>query len=172
MAERKLPQNIDAEMAVLGCAFLTDYAKDKICEELNADMFLIEANRRIWEAIYELYQKKTPLDSATVTNEINKKGSIDSLGGIEYLSEVIDSVITSANVDYYIDIVKDKALRRALISVTNDINVEAYNEEKETSDVITESITSLKYSIPPIESILPFLLISFVTVAESSGIFF
>ena len=136
MAERKLPQNIEAEMAVLGCAFLTDYAKDKVCEELSVDMFLVEANKRIFEAIYELFQKKAPLDSATVTNEISKKVSINSIGGIEYLSEVVDSVISAANVDHYISIVKDKALRRALINVTNDINVEAYDEERETSEVI------------------------------------
>ena len=106
MAERKLPQNLEAEMNVLGCAFLTTYALEKVCEELSSDMFLSEANKRIFEAIYELHQNKIPLDSATVKNEIEKKGSINIIGGIEYLSDVIDSVITAANVDYYIDIVK------------------------------------------------------------------
>ena len=139
MAERKLPQNIEAEMQVLGCAFLTDYALDKICDELSADMFLTESNRRIFEAIYDLYNNKVPLDSATVTNEINKRVNIESIGGLEYLSEVVDSVITAANVDHYINIVKDKALRRALINVTNEINVEAYDEEKDTTDVIDDA---------------------------------
>lgn len=139
MAERKLPQNLEAEMNVLGCAFLTNYALDKVCEELTPEMFLSEPNRRIFEAIYTLHQNKIPLDSATVKNEIEKKGSINGIGGIEYLSEVIDSVITAANVDYYIDIVRDKALRRRLIDVTTNIATDAYNEEEETNDLIDDA---------------------------------
>ena len=139
MAERKLPQNLEAEMNVLGCAFLTTYALEKVCEELSSDMFLSEANKRIFEAIYELHQNKIPLDSATVKNEIEKKGSINIIGGIEYLSDVIDSVITAANVDYYIDIVRDKALRRKLIDVTTNITTNAYNEESDTNDIIDDA---------------------------------
>ena len=139
MAERKLPQNLEAEMNVLGCAFLTTYALEKVCEELSSDMFLSEANKRIFEAIYELHQNKIPLDSATVKNEIEKKGSINIIGGIEYLSDVIDSVITAANVDYYTDIVRDKALRRKLIDVTTNITTNAYNEESDTNDIIDDA---------------------------------
>ena len=139
MAERTMPQNLEAEMNVLGCAFLTKYAEDKICEELDSDMFFSEANKRIFTAIKTLHQNKIPLDSATVKNEIDKKGSISSIGGIEYLSDVIDSVISSANVDYYIDIVRDKALRRKLIEVTNNIITDSYNEEEETNELIDDA---------------------------------
>ena len=139
MAERKVPQNLEAEMAVLGCSFLTNYALDKVCEELDSDMFISEPNRRIFDAIKSLHQSKIPLDSATVKNEIEKKGSINLIGGIEYLSEVIDSVITAANVDYYIDIVREKALRRKLIDVTNTITSSAYDEEENTNDLIDDA---------------------------------
>lgn len=139
MAERKLPQNLEAEMNVLGCAFLTGNALDKVCEELDEDMFFSEANRRIFEAIKNLHQNKIPLDSATVKNEIEKKGSINGIGGIEYLSDVIDSVITAANIDYYIDIVREKALRRKLIDVTTGITTNAYNEEEDTNDLIEDA---------------------------------
>ena len=139
MAERIMPQNLDAEMNALGCAFLTPYALDKVCEELSADMFFSEANKRIFEAIKSLHQNKIPLDSATVKNEIEKKGSINGIGGIEYLSDVIDSVISAANIDYYIDIVRDKALRRKLIDTTNAITTNAYNEEEDTNDLIDDA---------------------------------
>lgn len=139
MAERKMPQNLEAEMQVLGCAFLTSYAYDKVCEELEKEMFFSEANKRIFEAINFLHQNKIPLDSATVKNEIEKHGSINEIGGIEYLSEVIDSVISASNIDYYIDIVKEKALRRRLIDVTNLINTSAYNEEEETNELIDDA---------------------------------
>ena len=139
MAERKMPQNLDAETNALGSAFLTTYALDKICEELAPDMFFSEANRRIFEAINSLHQNKIPLDSATVKNEIEKKGSINSIGGIEYLSDVIDSVVSAANIDYYIDIIRDKALRRKLINTTNEISADAYNEEEDTNDLIDDA---------------------------------
>ena len=139
MAERKPPQNLEAEMSVLGCAFLTSYALDKICEELDEDMFISEPNKRIFSAIKSLHQNNIPLDSATVKNEIEKKGSINTIGGIEYLSEVIDSVITASNVDYYIDIVREKALRRKLIDVTNSITTFAYDEDSDTNDLIDDA---------------------------------
>ena len=139
MAERKPPQNLEAEMSVLGCAFLTSYALDKICEELDEDMFISEPNKRIFSAIKNLHQNNIPLDSATVKNEIEKKGSINTIGGIEYLSEVIDSVITASNVDYYIDIVREKALRRKLIDVTNSITTFAYDEDSDTNDLIDDA---------------------------------
>ena len=139
MAERVKPQNIEAEMNVLGCAFLTKYAEDKLCEELDDEMFSSERNKRIFNAIKSLHQNKIPLDSATVKNEIEKKGSINGIGGIEYLSDVIDSVISAANIDYYIDIVRDKALRRKLIDTTNAITTNAYNEEEDTNDLIDDA---------------------------------
>ena len=136
MAERKLPQNIEAEMAVLGSCFLSTNALEKVCEELTSDMFFIEANKHIFDAIYELHQNKIPLDSTTVKNEIEKKVTISSIGGVEYLSEVIDSVITAANVEYYIDIIREKALRRKLIEVSTNITTSAFDEENDTNDVI------------------------------------
>ena len=139
MAERLMPQNLEAEMNALGCAFLTGYALDKVCEELDSDMFFSEANRRIFDAIKSLHQNKIPLDSATVKNEIEKKGPINNIGGIEYLSDVIDSVVSAANIDYYIDIVRDKALRRKLIDTTNAITTNAYNEEEDTNDLIDDA---------------------------------
>ena len=136
MAERKLPQNIEAEMSVLGACFLSTQALQKVCEELTSEMFFIEANKHIFNAIYELHENKIPLDSTTVKNEIEKKVSLDSIGGVEYLSEVIDSVITAANVEYYIDIIREKALRRKLIEVSTNITTSAFDEDSDTNDII------------------------------------
>ncbi|MBQ3021502.1 MAG: replicative DNA helicase [Bacilli bacterium] len=136
MAERKMPQNLEAEMSILGACFLSSYALDKVCEEVSSDIFFSEANKKIFEAIYELHQNKIPLDSTTLINQIEKKDNINSIGGVEYLSEVIDSVITAANIDYYIDIVRDKALRRKLIEVSTSITTSAFDEESETNEVI------------------------------------
>ena len=136
MAERKMPQNLEAEMSILGSCFLSAYALDKVCEEVTNDMFYSEANKKIFEAINELHKNKIPLDSTTLINEVEKRENINSIGGVEYLSEVIDSVITAANIDYYIDIVREKALRRKLIEVSTSITTSAFDEESETNDII------------------------------------
>ncbi len=139
MAERKLPQNLEAEMAVLGSCFLSTNALEKVCDELTADMFFLDANKHIFNAIYELHKNKIPLDSTMVKNELEKKISLNSIGGIEYLSEVIDSVITAANTEYYIEIIREKALRRKLIEVSTQITTLAFDEEEATNDVIDDA---------------------------------
>jgi len=136
MAERKMPQNLEAEMSILGSCFLSSYALDKVCEEVTTDMFYHEANKKIFDAIYELHENKIPLDTTTLVNEIEKKTNINTIGGYEYLSEVVDSVITAANIDYYIDIVREKALRRKLIEVSTMITTSAFDEDSETNDII------------------------------------
>lgn len=136
MAERKLPQNLDAEMAILGSCFLSSYALDKVCEEVTEDMFFSDANKKIFSAIYELHQNKIPLDTTMLINEIEKRDNINTIGGVEYLSEVVDSVITAANIDYYIEIVREKALRRKLIEVSTNITTSAFDEDSETNDII------------------------------------
>ena len=139
MAERKLPQNLEAEMAILGSCFLSSYALDKVCEEVSSEMFYSEANKKIFEAIYELHKNKIPLESTMLINEIEKHDNINSIGGIEYLTEVVDSVITAANIDYYIDIIREKALRRKLIEVSTSITTSAFDEDSETNEMIEDA---------------------------------
>lgn len=129
MANRKMPQNLDAEMSVLGVAFLDKYALEKIVEEVDASMFYSEANKKVFQALNELYKSRTPIDITTVKNELDKQKNLNAVGGIEYLSEIIDSVATAANLDYYIKIVKEKALRRKLIETATDIITDSYEED-------------------------------------------
>ena len=136
MAERKLPQNIEAEMTLLGSCFLSTNALDKVCEEVTPDMFFSEPNKKIFEAIYSLHQEKKPLDTTVLINEIEKNTNINSIGGIEYLSDVVDSVITAANIDYYIDIVREKALRRRLAEVSTSITTSCFDESVDTNEII------------------------------------
>lgn len=136
MASRKMPQNIEAEMSVLGVAFLNEYAIEKIVEEIDAEMFFNDANKKIFEALKSLYSESTPIDITTVKNELDKQKNLNAIGGIEYLSEVIDSVATTANLDYYIDIVKEKATKRKLIETATDIITDTYEEEKDLTTLL------------------------------------
>ena len=139
MPVRKMPQNIEAEMSVLGCAFLNKNALTKICEELYSDMFYSEANRKLFEAIKRCYDEKIPVDITTVKEELDKKKDLSTIGGIDYISEVIDSVATAANLEYYIKIVKDKSVIRNLIDTATDIVTNAYEEDEDITHVLDEA---------------------------------
>ena len=125
---RNMPQNIEAEMSVLGVVFLNNNETSKIVEEVNADMFFDERNRYIFNAIKSLYEEKTPIDITTIKNELDKDKKLNSVG-LDYLTEVIDSVVTAANLDYYIKIIKEFAVRRNLINTANEIVTSAYDQE-------------------------------------------
>ncbi|MBO7078823.1 MAG: hypothetical protein J6W64_03330 [Bacilli bacterium] len=111
---RRMPANLEAEMSVLGVAFINNNDVEKIVEEVTSDMFYDERNKHIFSAIKSLHDEATPVDVTTIKNELDKTKNLNTVG-IEYLSEVIDSVVTSANLDHYIKIVKDFAVRRNLI---------------------------------------------------------
>ena len=130
---RVMPSNKEAEMSVLGVSFIDNSLVDKICEEINSDMFFDEKNKFLFQAIEELHKNNIPIDIGMIKEELDKKKRLTAVGGIEYISEVIDSVITSANLSYYIDILKEHATRRNLINAATEIVTEAYEEEDVTT---------------------------------------
>lgn len=143
MANRKMPQNLEAEMSVLGVAFLNKYALDKVVEDLDADMFYSDANKMIFEAMKSLHDEKIPLDITTMKEELDKKKRLSAVGGLEYISEVIDSVATAANLEYYIQIVKEKAVIRNLIDTATNIVTDAYGEEGDITALLDNAEKSI-----------------------------
>lgn len=125
---RKMPQNLEAEMSVLGVAFIDNSEVNKIVEEVMPDMFFDERNKYIFNAIKNLHDTNVPVDITTIKNELDKDKKLNSVG-LEYLSEVIDSVVTTANLDHYISIIKDYAIRRNLINTATEIVTESYDSE-------------------------------------------
>ena len=125
---RQMPQNLEAEMSVLGVAFIDNTMITKIVEEVTPDMFYDEKNKIIFNAIKKLHDDKIPLDITTLKDELDKAKKLNTVG-LDYISEVIDSVITCANIDYYIKIIKDNAIKRNLIDTATDIITTTYDEE-------------------------------------------
>ena len=136
MAERNIPNNLDAEKAVLGSAFLSKNALQKICDELSEESFYSDANAKIFNVLTELNDENKPVDITIVTNMLNDKKLLTQVGNVEYLSEVIDSVPSASNVDYYIGIVKEKQVGRKIIETANEIATEAYSSEDSIYDVL------------------------------------
>ena len=125
---RTMPHNLEAEMSVLGVAFISKDQIDKICESVSEDMFYDERNRCIYAAIKSLHDEKSPIDITTIKNELDKTKKLNTVG-LDYLSDVIDSVVTSANIDYYIKMLYDYYVRRSLIDTATQIINESYDED-------------------------------------------
>ena len=133
------PKNLDAEKNVLGCAFMSEQALEKVSNSLSKEMFYDEKNAIIFQAILDLHKDAKAIDSLTLKNEIEKYKPINEIGGVEYLTDVLQSVVSASNVDAYIDIVKDKALRRNLIRACESIEQAAREGEVPTPDLIDTS---------------------------------
>ena len=134
--EKTMPHNIDAEKSVLGSMFLSKYAEQKALESLSKDLFYLDANQKIFEAIKTLRDKLISIDITTVTEELENKKQLKQIGGVEYLTEIINYVPTAANVDEYIRIVEEKAILRRLIEEATEIVSSGYNQEEDISEVL------------------------------------
>ena len=133
---RKEPQNIDAEISVLGCGFLEKTALDKIMDEVTDEMFYSDENRIIYKAMKNLHTNNVPVDVATVCNELDKNKDLAKVGGVEYITDIIDSVPSTANLNYYINIIFEKSILRNLINKTTKIQEECYNEQDSVVDIV------------------------------------
>lgn len=133
---RMEPQNLDAEMSVLGCAFLEKNALDKIIDEVTDDMFYSSQNQEIFKVIKSLHINNIPIDTKTVCNELDKSKSLSKVGGVEYITEIINSVPSTANLSYYIKIIFDKAVLRNIISKTTEIQEACYDEKDTVEDIV------------------------------------
>ncbi len=130
------PNNINAEINVLGCGYLSNEALDKMCDSLTDDMFYDKKNQIIFSAMKSVHKRNENLDATVLKNEIEKVTPINNIGGIEYLTEVLDSAVSAAMVDSYIEIIRDKYIRRLLIDTCHKIEKNARNEANNQNDVI------------------------------------
>ena len=136
MNEKKIPQNIEAEQAVLASMFLSKYALQKCVEELTKDYFYLDSHGKIFDVMRELSETNRAIDITTVTDELDKKNLLKQVGDVEYLSEILNCVASPSNVDEYIKIVEEKAVRRRLIETSLEIEKEGYNSEDNLNDLL------------------------------------
>ena len=136
------PQNLEAEMAVLGGVLLENEALNKALEILTADDFYRESHRKIYLSLVELSEKGEPADLVTLTGLLQEKGDLDAVGGSSYLATLVDYVPTAANIGYYCRMVKEKAVSRHLINVATNIATRGYEggDVEETLDWAEKSI--------------------------------
>lgn len=136
---RELPKNIDAEKCLLGSMFWSQKSLQKGCEEVSKDIFYLESHAKIFEAIQELYLNNKPVDVTSVTTYFIDVNRINEIGGVEYLNEIVNSVATGANIEYYIDLVTEKYTLRKIIEVATGIVSKASSPMEKASDTIDEA---------------------------------
>lgn len=136
MAIKTMPNNIEAEKSVLGACFLSKYALEKTCESLTAEAFYQDANSKIFTSLLSLSEEKVPIDLTTVTTDLKARKVLKEVGGVEYLTEIINFVPTAANVDYYIQKVEEAAILRNLIETATDIATTGYNAEENVNETL------------------------------------
>ena len=139
MALRTLPNNIEAEKSVLGACFLSKYALEKACENLEKEKFYDEKNGKIFSAMKSLQDQRTPLDLITLTSELQKSNQLNEVGGVEYLTEILNFVPVATNVDYYIKNVEDAAILRKLIETASEIATEGYNSSEDVNETLDDA---------------------------------
>ena len=133
---RGLPNNIDAEKSLLGSLFWSKTSLQKGCEDVEPEYFYLESNAKIFEVIKDLYNNHNPVDVNTVTTELVDRNLLNQVGGVEYLSEVINSVATGANIEYYINTVTEKYTLRKLIETATEIERKANENEVDVSEAV------------------------------------
>ncbi|HUL29627.1 MAG TPA: replicative DNA helicase [Thermodesulfobacteriota bacterium] len=140
LSSHKLPpQHIEAEQSILGGILIENEAINKVIEILAPDDFYRDAHRRIFEALILLSEKDQPADLVTLTNELEKKEQLDSVGGASYIASLIDAVPTAANIEYYAKIVKEKAVLRKLITASTEIVTRSYAYQDDVESLLDEA---------------------------------
>ena len=137
------PQNVEAEQSVLGGILIENDAINKVMEILTPEDFYRDAHRRIYNALINLSTRDEPADLITLTNELRKIDQLDAAGGASYITSLIDSVPTAANIEYYAKIVKEKSILRQLIQTSTEIITESYQDRSDVESFLDEAERSI-----------------------------
>ncbi len=136
VAHRLPPQNQDAERAILGAIMLDPDALGIALDEIAAEDFYREEHRLIFRSMCRLFENNQAIDGITVAEDLEKHGELQKAGGPNYLADIIEATATAANIAYHCRIVREKAVLRRLIHVSNEIATEAYESAAETDAIL------------------------------------
>ncbi len=168
MASKEVPagkvpqQSVDAEMSLLGAVLIDEEVLADISEHVKAADFYDKRHAVIFDGMMRLYEKHKPVDLLTLTDELNRKKELETVGGSSYLSELTNYVPTAAHAEAYAELVQQKAIRRRLIKASADISELGFDEETSTQELLEKaeaelfsvSDQSLKQDLISLESIL------------------
>jgi replicative DNA helicase len=135
----KQPHNSEAEASLLGAVLIDADALVKIADAVGTDDFFDPKHQRIYEAIIALYERRSPIDVLTLSDQLKTVGFLDMIGGPSYLTELTNFVPTATHVEQYAEIVAQKAMRRRLIRTSQELTDLGYDESKALKELIEEA---------------------------------
>lgn len=137
------PQALDLEEAVLGALMLEKNALSEVIDILKPESFYKESHQKIFQAIYNLFQKTSPIDLLTVVAELRQMGDLEIVGGAYYITQLTDRVVSAANIEYHARIISQKYIQRELIKVSTEIINASYDETSDIFDLLDHAEKSL-----------------------------
>ncbi|HEX9061513.1 MAG TPA: replicative DNA helicase [Clostridia bacterium] len=137
------PQSIEAEQSVIGSMLIDKEAIPVVTEILKAEDFYRDDHKEIFDAVLDLFERAQPVDIITVSEQLQIRGTLDSVGGLEYLSNVASMVPTTANVKHYSKIVEEKSLLRKLIKASSSITNMSYEASDEVAFILDRAEKSI-----------------------------
>ncbi len=138
---RAVPESLAAEAAVLGSMIIDPVCIGRVIEQLKRSSFYRTEHQLIFDALIDLYQnhKSEVIDGIVLRDELERRKHLEAVGGIDYLTRIVDSVPSSVNVMYYANIVNEKALLRELIEASTRILEQAYDQSGEVNEILDEA---------------------------------
>ena len=147
-----MPQDIDAEEAILGAILVSPVCMNRVVERLKPESFYKPANRYVYDAMYQLYNSETKIDIVSVSDTLNMNQKLDFVGGRAFINDLSYKTVTTTNVEYYAKIVQEKAIKRSLINAGAEIINSGYdlnpieesldNAEKLIFDIASQKASS------------------------------
>src|SRR4051812_29263426 len=171
------PHDLDAERAVIGAMLVSEAAVSVIGETLAAEDFYSETHRVLYGAMMRLYSRGEPIDQLTLSDELRRVGEFDHIGGRQYVFRLVESVPTAANAARYAEIVRGKALLRAVIDAGSLIQQEAFAEPDDVTQALDAaeqliygiSNRQLKQHLAPLSELAPGALEMIQRLYEQDG---
>ncbi len=133
------PHNIEAEQAVLGALLLNWSAMSEVVSLLRPDRFYSLQNQVIYEAMQKLFSKNATGDTISLINELTVENKLEQAGGAAYIASLTDTVPSAANIDYYAEMVLDRAARRDLIHISSELKASSFNLQKKSDDLLDDA---------------------------------
>jgi replicative DNA helicase len=139
LVDRIPPSNLEAEMALLGSVLVDKEMMAAVSEIVRPSDFYASLHETIYLALYALYENGKPLDKVALAEELRSRGMLEKIGGLSYLSSLMETVPTAASAEYYAKIVREKASLRGLIHAGTRITQLGYESEDDVPAALDES---------------------------------
>ena len=141
--ERALPSNVDAERSLLGSILVNNENYYRVVEFLRPEDFYLDSHRVIFRNMTALMENSRAIDLITLQDELLRNASLESTGGIGYLSGLLDGIPHLVNIDHYVEIVRDKALLRQMISSASKMIAECFDQAEPADAILDQAEQAL-----------------------------